>query len=85
MKNPPPPITVKMPWNIVPETFKQQFRVAIQPRKLAFASINKTINKAALDFGIIAHKLEAGDPLYEMDDMAEMLSAGSKIYIIGMQ
>jgi hypothetical protein len=70
MKNAPSPVTVNMSWNTVPEPFKRQFRVAMQPRKPAFTSINQTIMKAALDLGIIARKLQAGDPLHEMDSMA---------------
>ena len=61
-----------MVWDAVPELFKRQFRFVMQPREPAFDSINETINKAVLAFGIISRKLQAGDPLQEMNEMANV-------------
>ena len=77
MENAPAPITVKLAWNAVSEPFKRQFRFAAQPRIPAFASINQTVGQAALVLGIIARKLQAGDPLHEMDNMANIAFEGA--------
>ena len=72
LENARAPITTDMDWNAVPELFKRQFRVAVHPRMPSFAPINKSIEQVVLFLGIIARKLQAGDPLHEMDGMASV-------------
>lgn len=73
LENAPKPITFSEAWDSVSERFKRQFRFAVQPQKPAFASINKTIEAASLRLGVIARKLQAGDPLDEMKIMADFI------------
>ena len=81
MTNTSKPISFNNAWDSVSEHFKRQFRFAVLPRKPSFALINETIGEAALVLGIIARKLQAGDPLHEMEIMAAFaFELGADLY-----
>jgi hypothetical protein len=69
MRDSPGPITTAMSWNDVPEPFKIQFRYSSQPRRAAFASINKALAQTALDLGIIARRLQVGPRVEETESI----------------
>jgi len=83
LKNAPQPIRFSEAWGRASEPFKHQFRFAVHPWKPAFASINKTIEDAARSLGIIARKLQAGDPLHEVEIMAvHAFELGSALHLL---